>query len=57
MENSFTLLLDLHQAVWLLLKEPESEERWDNLAKLHIKTAKYLIACGFELRTDKNEPN
>ncbi len=61
MENSFTLLLDLHKRVGSLLQdldESEVEEpRWDGLAELHAKITRYLLACGFELLTDKNESN
>ncbi len=53
MENSFTLLLDLHKRVGLLLQdldEAEVEEpRWNGLAELHAKITRYLLNCGFEV--------
>ena len=53
MENSFTLLLDLHKRVGLLLQdldEAEVEEpRWNGMAELHAKITRYLLNCGFEV--------
>lgn len=41
------LLIELHQAVWLLLKEPDSEQRLDKLAEIHAKVTRYLLNAGF----------
>lgn len=57
MENSFSLLHDLHKRVGLLLQglaEAEVEEpRWDGLAELHAKITRYLLSCGFQVNQEE----
>ena len=47
MENSFTLLHDLHKRVGLLLQDLDEAEveqpRWNGLAELHAKITRYLL--------------
>jgi len=49
-------LMELHEAVWLFLKEPKSEERLDKLAGVHANVTRYLLRCGFRVdeRQGKN---
>lgn len=58
-ENSFSLLHDLHKRIGLLLQDLDESEagepRWDGLAELHAKITRYLLSCGFQVEDCRTE--